>query len=245
MRTLISFLLILTVSTSFGQTIKQSPNWFEIIEGAYKLRSLSNDFITPNEIEPQLQLKAISKNTAYLVTPGTGLTLFKSNNPTSKTDVAGQLRSNSLIELLEIDYRKTFQDPDTTWKVTHEVWYKFKINGRVLYTDFKIHNLTIKKRLTKLNQVIAIASQDTGYDNYYDVGYPEYFHFLAFNNTNVGLTLEFDSKELDLECNCEFWEPESETYYWKELENGSLFIKLTGIEDTYEATWNGKKLVEK
>ncbi|MEQ9303667.1 MAG: hypothetical protein RJQ14_07080, partial [Marinoscillum sp.] len=221
------------------------PNWFEAIEGSYDLKSLSNNFKTGTEIEPQLKIKSMTQNTAYLVTPEDGLTLFKSSNPTSTTDVAGQLISNSLIELLEIDYRKAFQNPDTTWKFTHEVWYKFRINDNILYTDFKIHNLTVNRPLTKLDQVVAVASQDTGYDNYYDVGYPEYFHILVFNTNTDGLTLIYDSQELDLECNCEFWEPESETYYWKELENGSIYIKLTGLEDAYEATWNGKALIEK
>jgi len=245
MRIYLTILFTIIISSLFGQNIKQSPNWFELVKGKYQLKSLSQEFETTNAIDPQITINSITKNAAYIVPLEGGILFFSTNSPISKSDVAGRLSSSSLIELLEIDYRRTFQNPDTTWKFSHEVWYKLRVNNQVYYTDYKIHSLSINKPLTKLNQVISIASQDTGYDNYYDNGYPEYFHILAFDQNADGLTLKFDSQELDLECNCEFWEPESETYHWKELESGALYIKLSGLEQSYSATWNGKQLIEK
>lgn len=245
MRIYISIILTTLISNLFGQDIKQSPNWFDIVEGRYELKSLSHEFQVIKEVEPQLSIDSLNKNTAYLIPEDDGILLFSTNSPTSKNDIAGSLIKNSLIELLEINYQRTFQNTDSTRRFSHEVWYKFRINNQVYYTDYKIHTLSIDMPLTKLSQIISIASQDTGYDNYYDKGYPEYFHILVFDKNEGGLSLKFDSKELDLECNCEFWEPELESYHWKELENGSLFIKLSGLEQTYSAIWNGEKLIEK
>ncbi|MBV6645896.1 MAG: hypothetical protein KI790_10625 [Cyclobacteriaceae bacterium] len=244
MRTFQIILLTFIISNAWGQSIKQSPNWFDLIEGTYELKSTSKEFRTSGEIKPQLNIPAITKRTYFIVPPKEGITLFDTNSALSEENVVGKLSTSSLIELLEIDYRNTFQNPDTTWKFTHEVWYKFRINNQTFYADYRIHDLKITRQLEKLDQVISVAAQDTGYDNYYDNGYPEHFHILAFNRTQNGLTLKFDSKELDLECNCEFWEPESETYYWKELENGSLFMKPAGLKQTFEATWNGLELIQ-
>ncbi len=245
MKLLIAMFLTILISNAFCQRITQSPTWFKLVKGEYKLKSLSSEFQVAQEITPQLIIEDITENTAYIV-PGTvGILLFNTKAPNSISDVAGRLTKNSLVKVLEIDYRNSFQHPDTTWKFTHEVWYTLLVNDQIYYTDFKIHNILTTRHLKKLDQVIALTAQHTGYDNYYDNGYPEYFHFLAFEKEANKLVLKFESQELDLECNCEFWEPNSETHAWSILENGSLVVKLNGFEDSYSGLWDGKVLIEK
>lgn len=243
---LLSIILLSAITLeSFGQRIVQSDTWFDLNKGQYQLRSLNSEFRNNSQIiQPQTKIKSLGNRTNYLIPDNRGVVLFKNNNPKSIEDVAGVLKENSLIEVNEIEYRKTFQNPDTTWKFTHEVWYSILINNELYYTDFKIHNLTFSRILESLKQTIVIASQDTGYDNYYDNGYPENFHILAFEQTSNGMNSIYDSEQLEFHCNCEFWVPEFETYEWKELEDGSLFIKLFGLEQTFSATWNGNMLIE-
>lgn len=245
MKISITILSLLFISNLFGQTINISPSWHEVEKGNYQLQSLNKVAETKKIIDPQLSIDSLNDNTAYLIPTDKGVLLFKTNTPTTKSDIAGKLTSNSLIELLEVDYRKTYENPDTSWKYSHEVWYKLRINNQVYYTDYKVHSITYNKALIKFNQVISITSQDTGYDNYYDKGYPEHFHLLVFDRKEDELTLIFDSQELKLKCNCEFWETEMETLNWKVLEHGSLSIILNGHEQMYEAIWDSEKLIEK
>lgn len=235
-------ILALAVSNLSGQSIKQSPTYFDLVPGKYELQSTAKKFNAGTKIEGQSQVDSIHGNTGYLVPPKTGIALFTNSSPESSKDVAGRLYSNSIIELLQIEYRATYQDPDTAWRYTHEVWYKILINGIQYFTDFKVHDLELARRLPKFDQDVALAFQDTGYDNFYDNGYPEHFHLLVFRRTSGRLVLRFDSQELAFKCNCEFWEIDSDTYEWKILDNGSLFIKLDGYKDAFVGTWDGSTL---
>ncbi|WP_416864619.1 MAG: hypothetical protein ACMVP2_18805 [Imperialibacter sp.] len=237
-------ILGMAASSLYGQNILRSPTYFEMVPGAYELQSTSPRFSTTAKIDAQLEIERIQGNTGYIVPPKNGVTLFKNSSPKSSIDVAGRLYSNSIIELFEIEYRTTYQNPDTTWKFSHEVWYKIFINGQVYFTDFRVHELEMARQLPKFSQDVALAFQDTGYDYFYDNGYPEHFHFLAFKKTAGGLVLEFDSQELDFKCDCEFWELDTDTYEWKILDNGSLFIKLDGYKDSFVGTWDGRSLTK-
>lgn len=244
MRICLAVIFILGVLVVNSQNIRQSSNWFKFISDTYELSSLNPDFQSKNLIEPQTEISSIKKNTAFYVPSEQGIVLFKNDNPATLDDVDGTLKSNSIIELQEIEYRRTFQNPDTTWKFTHEVWYKFLINGNIYYSDYKIHDISRMWTLDERNQIVVVANQRTGYDNFYDNGYPEKFHLLVFERQTSSLELIYDSQEIDLICNCEFWEPEAETYDWKE-QKGQLFIKLNGLEETFTAIWNGEELVER
>ncbi|MEQ9423250.1 MAG: hypothetical protein RJQ09_02445 [Cyclobacteriaceae bacterium] len=227
----------------FGQTATQSADWFEIKKGQYLHRSTDSTLLSvaENFIEPQLATEDLGDRLRYL-SVSNNIALFNKDNPGSEKDISGVLDRSSIINLIHTDYKQTFQNPDTSWRYSWEVWHKLEINGKEYYTDLRIQHILTTYDLPHFNQVVVLTAEDTGYDNFYDLGYPEHFNFLVFEKDGTEKRLKYQSGELDFICNCEFWEEESEVSGWQIIEDGVLRIVLIGLENKYSAIWDGELL---
>ena len=177
------------------------------------------------------------ENTAFLKVQNQSIALFDQIDDLGTHKPIGLLQKTSIIQVDTIFYREIYRDTTKSWFLTFNVWYAITINGKEYYTDYKIHDfIGFKNVLDKYNQELLIVSQSTGYDDYYDMGYPNYF-FVAVINSDKKLI--YESKILDFDYGEEFWEPEFvDTRY---IEEGFEFT-INGFESEYKAVWTGTKL---
>ena len=229
-------------SNVFSQRYNRTEGYFEnIIEGKYDLKSTDKAFKLGEEIKPQSQTDRIYKNLYYLDTKNETIRLFSNPNPSGNDDVKGYIVENSLVLVFEIDDRAIFRDKDDEF--SFEVWYSITINGELYYTDYRPHDLTEKVETKLDNQHFLLFSQYTGYDGYYDKGYPEYFHVLFLDNK---LDLIFESGELDFYYGNEFWEPSVDSCFVVKKNTPLEFqFILDNTDEKFIGTWNGKQLTLK
>lgn len=218
--------------------------------GSYKVQSLMGAKWKGRKIDPMLNYPG-TENTQYVVIKDSPILLFKNSNPKANNDVAGKLWKSSFVELISIEYRKRYKSKTKNGAISHEVWKKVKINGEVFYTDYKLHDRIIARGdFGSKNQILLLIAQNDGYDGAYDLGYPEYFHFIAVDNTKG---IIYDSGTIkDYSCNCEFgFEPNVEPI--KIRNEIQAYIEIPGtIYDKKRRTfrgsnisfvWNGKNII--
>ncbi|WP_108809097.1 hypothetical protein [Aquimarina spinulae] len=83
-----------------------------------------------------------------------------------------------------------------------------------------------------------LVSQNTGYDEFYDNGYPEYFFVIILDTKNQ---IVFISKLLDFNYGDEFWESEFNVKI-SYKENGNFKFTIIGLDEKYTGIWNGQEL---
>lgn len=219
-----------------GQVIVQRDDYTDFKIGIYKTKSSDKDIIglKPLVIEPQTKI-IDRENTAFLKVEDNVIALFENVNDKGINKPVGILTKTSVIEVDTVFYREIYKDPTKEWFLTFNVWYAITINGQKFYTDYKIHDfIAFEKKLDKFNQEFLLVSQNTGYDGYYDVGYPEYFFVLVLNAKK---SMVYESKILDFENGDEFWEPDYVKTQF--TDNGFEFVI-----DKYKAVWTGKDLIK-
>ena len=246
-----AIVLILSVSTamlSAQERLFQEGFW-DIKEGVYRLKSLDKGFTSSQKIDPQLHLPDTG-SFALLVPKGQKVTLFKTSTPKSQADIAGYLDETSVVEHIGTHYQNTFKDSSRKFYITHEVWTKIKINGTAYYTDYKLHtSVFMERKLEQWNQTFLVMAQYDGYDEYYDVGYPEYLRVLFLDDDQRVI---YQSDELPVVCNCEFGVQPDELEYYVKSTPDTFEFKIPGFEYdpetkveknyVYIGRWNGREL---
>jgi len=242
MNKVILTILILTIEfCAFGQEIVQQDNYYDLKQGIYKTQSLGKDLIESKLqiIKPQ-ESYVDKENIAFLKVTDNEIVLFDQINDLGTKKPIGLLTETSIIEVDTIFYNEIYNDPTKDWYLTFNVWYAIKINGRTFYTDYKIHDrIAYQKEINDFNQKFLLISQSTGYDEYYDRGYPNYFFIAVLNQENEMI---FNSSILDFDYDDEFWDAELMGTVKTKMNESGFEFTLHGPNESYTATWTGKEL---
>jgi len=175
------------------------------------------------------------------------IVLFNTMNPQTEKDVAGILLSGSLILCDTVFYNSIYtEDPENSLLFTWDVWYALTINEKTYYTDYKIHDYrAYKVFLPGKKQIFTIFAESTGYDDIYDVGYPDNFRVVVFEKTKNSPYWKqiYCSQSLDLNSGGyeEFWDSD---YFPHTIDaNGNLTIIFMKDGEDYPLIWDGKDLI--
>lgn len=235
------FALILGYN-AYSQVELYAPDYGkDIATGGYKSKSL--DFIVKKDtvvIGPQLTLESLTGAIGYMAI-GQGIWLFKNSHPEGKKDVAGRLTTNSLLTILEIEYRQIYNDSRLKVPISFEVWYKVLLNGEVYYMDVKPSRLVFQQDYDAKGQIFTLFNIQSGYDYQYYGGYPTNFEVLVFDKNAKGLSLTYQNFLSNFRNWDEFWEPRNGLK--TSITVDGLEFELIADPDIYKATWNGKDLV--
>ena len=237
-KTTLTILTLILQFSVYGQEIVRQDNYYDFKVGIYNTKSLDPELIgfKPFVIEPQTKFVDGDK-TAFLKVENKVIALFDKINDLGTSKPVGVLAKTSVIQVDTIFYREIYKDTTKEWFLTFNVWYAITINGQHYYTDYKIHDfIGYKKNLDKFSQELLLVSQNTGYDEFYDNGYPNYFFVAVLNNKNE---LIYNSNILDFDYGDEFWEPEFVTAQM--TDNGFQFT-INGLDKKFNAIWTGKDL---
>ena len=183
--TLTLFILIIQIA-AFGQEIVKEDDYFKSKQGIYEPQSLHPKWTARQVsiIESQTRVYTEGK-TALLHPKNETIALFDRINDKGIAQPVGVLSTVSFIQVDTIFYREIFKRPTKEWSLTFNVWYAITLNGQQYYTDYKIHDrLSFKKELDEHQQTFLLISQSTGYDEYYDIGYPNYFFVIVLNEND-------------------------------------------------------------
>ncbi|NHE55929.1 hypothetical protein [Cyclobacterium plantarum] len=241
---------ILTILTSiillpvFGQEIVRQDGYYDLKFGIYETKSLDKELIgfKPRVIEPQTEFKK-EDNSAFLKVKGKVIALFDRVNDKGTAKPIGVLTKTSVIQVDTIFYKEIFKDTTKEWSLTFNVWYAITMNGQQYYTDYKIHDfIALQKELPKYNQEFLLVSQRTGYDEYYDNGYPNHFFVVILNDKNE---ITYNSEILDFDYGDEFWDAELMGSVSTEMTENGFEFNLSGLEDNFNGIWTGKELKKK
>jgi len=202
-------------------------------EGTFKSRSDSKKYLNDDlyVIKPNITTLKKDKFPHFLNPQDKALVLFK-NHDLKNLKPAGILNSLTQVKIDSTFYKLKFKD------YTNCVWNRIKIDGKYYYTDIDIHDFSVSKKLTKLNQKVEIIGQYDGYDGAYHLGYPEHFFMIFTDNENkiIAKTLI-----LDFYLNNEFaMDEEIVDIKWNQGDK-SYSIALIGHEEKIRVRWNGKK----
>lgn len=192
------------------------------------------------------------------------IALFKTRFPKNKEDVAGILNGGSLVYVDSIFYNSIYCNSDKapmsmeTWykvvenesfdkyPLTYDVWYAITINGKIYYTDYKLHNyIEASIYIPAKGQMVLFCSQGTGYDGDYDRGYPDLYEIVVFQkpeNTGDIWKQIYRSQKLDLNDGGSDEYGLGESLMDKNSlidSNNNLVLK---VEDSYQLKWDGKSL---
>ena len=139
-------------------------------------------------------------------------------------------------------YNEIYKDNNHDWRLTFNVWYAVEINGRIFYTDYKVHNnIAHQEDLPLFSQNFLLVAQSTGYDEFYDNGYPEHFFVVVLDEGNQ---IIFESSILEFSYGDEFWDVEFMNSVETENTNEGFQFTIHGIEEDFSATWTGEKLLK-
>ena len=241
---------ILTILTSiillpvFGQEIVQHDGYYDLKFGIYETKSVDKELIgfKPRVIEPQTEFKN-EDNSAFLKVKGKVIALFDRVNDKGTAKPVGVLTKTSFIQVDTIFYKEIFKDTTKEWSLTFNVWYAITINGKQYYTDYKIHDfIALQKKMPKYNQEFILVSQSTGYDEYYDNGYPNHFFIVILNEKNE---ITYNSEILDFDYGDEFWDTELMGSVSTEMTENGFEFNLSGLEENLNGIWTGKELKKK
>ncbi|KXX69471.1 hypothetical protein [Flammeovirga sp. SJP92] len=239
-QTLILYLILFYQVNLFAQEAIFSEGYYNLKIGSYETQSLNTELknIDLPTIQPQTKFTE-KENICFIKVPETGIILFQSFD--FMKEPIGLLNKTSIVELDSIYYQEIFNKSENSWSLTFNVWYAVSINGAKYYTDYKIHNsIAYTEIIKEYNQKLLLISESTGYDQYYDLGYPGNFFVVILDNEN---NILFESNILDFNYGDEFWEPElTETVTSKMTEKG-FGIKIIGLNEEFNGMWNGKELI--
>ena len=222
----------------FGQKKVMTDTYYNVKNGVYKTKSLDKKLIGRNlsVIKPQTTIKNI-KNPAFIKVKNKAIALFDRINDLGTTKPLGVLTKTSVVQVDTIFYKEIYKDATTKNNLTFNVWYAISINGKHYYTDYKIHDcIAYRQKIDNLNQEFLLISQSTGYDEYYDNGYQNYF-FVAILNDNQELI--YTSDFLDFDYGYEFYD---ESTVSTKITMKGLEFTIYGSDSEFKGIWTGKKL---
>jgi hypothetical protein len=238
MKIILYISLMFASSNVLAQEIVQKDSYDDPKIGVYETKSLSFDRDNFKIIKPQTNFTE-KENTAFIYVGDEPVGLFDRVNNHGDLKPVGFLKETSIVEIDTIFYNAIYQDTTKDWFVTFDVWYALKINGQQFFSDYQIHSfIAYKTDLEQLNQKFLLVAQSTGYDYYYDLGYPNKFFVAVLDENNL---IKYTSKIINFDYGDEFWEPEIGTIN-VEMTNEGFSFTINGIDDSYSATWTGEEL---
>lgn len=240
-KTILIILTLIIQLPVFGQEIVRQDGYYDLKFGVYKTKSLDKKLIgfKSSVIEPQTEFKN-EDNSAFLKVQDKVIALFDRVNDKGTAKPIGVLTKTSVIQVDTIFYKEIFKDTTKEWSLTFNVWYAITINGQQYYTDYKVHDfIALQKEMPKYNQEFLLVSQNTGYDEYYDNGYPNHFFVAVLNDKNE---IIYNSEILDFDYGDEFWDAELMSSVSTEMTENGFEFKLSGLEDNFKGIWTGKEL---
>ena len=240
-KTILTILILIIQLPVIGQEIVHEDGYYDLKIGVYQTKSLNSELIRikPRVIEPET-IFSDQNNSAFLRVQDKAVALFDRVNDKGISKAVGVLAKTSVIHVDTIFYQEIFKDTSTEWNLTFNVWYAITINGKQYYTDYKIHDfIALRKELTTYNQELLLVSQSTGYDEYFDNGYPDYFFVVILNDKNE---ITYNSETLDFDYGDEFWDAELMGSVSTKMTEIGFEFELFGIEDSFKGVWTGKEL---
>jgi hypothetical protein len=233
--------LLITQLPVFGQQIVQQEDYYELKTGIYETQSLDTNLIglKPAVIEPQTALKN-GKNTAFLKVQDKVIALFDQINDKGEIDPVGVLTKTSVVQVDTIFYNEIFSNTTEKWSLTFNVWYAIKINDQTYYTDYKIHDfVSLQKSIPQYSQKFLLVAQSTGYEEYYDKGYPNLFFIVILNDKDE---IAYDSDILDFNYGDEFLDEKLMWTVSTKMTAKGFEFKINGLDETFEGVWTGSEL---
>lgn len=201
-------------------------------DGTFESNSLSKKFLNKKLSIIQPNIKSLNqKEYPYFLNPQNREIVVFENHNLNNLKPIGVLNSLTQVRIDSTFYKYKYKD------LTNCVWNRIIINGKPYYIDSDIHDYTLTKELSELNQNLIIVGQDTGYDGAYHLGYPEYFFMIFTDNKNEVI---YRTEILDFYSGDEFaMEEDILNIVWND-NNKSYEITLTGHKDKIRVSWNGK-----
>ena len=201
-------------------------------DGTFESNSTSKKYLNQNLPMIQPDIKTLKqKEYPYFLNPkNRDIVLFENHNLNNLKPV-GILDSLTQIRIDSTFYKHKYKD------LTNCVWNRIIIKGKPYYIDYDIHDYTLTKQLTELNQNLIIVGQDTGYDGAYHLGYPEHFFMIFTDSQNKVI---YSTYILDFYSGYEFaLEDDILNIAWNN-KSKSYEITIIGLEDKIRVNWNGK-----
>ena len=201
-------------------------------DGSFEPNSTSKKYLNKHlpTVQPHIQTLTQTEYPYYLNPQNRNIVLFENHNLNNLKPV-GILKSLTQVRIDSTFHKYKFKD------LTNCVWNRIIIHGEPYYIDYDIHDYTLTKKLTELNQNLVIVGQDTGYDGAYHLGYPEYFFMLFTDNENEVI---YKTEVLDFFSGDEFAMEEDILQMAWNNKNKSYEITLIGHKDKIRVDWNGK-----
>jgi hypothetical protein len=238
---LLTILILIFQVSVFGQETVQQDGYYDLKIGIYQTKSLDKELIgsNPTVIEPQTKFQS-KANSAFLKVQDNAIALFDRINDKGTVKAIGVLTQTSVIQVDTVFYREIYRDTSKEWMLTFNVWYAITLNGEQYYTDYKIHDfIGLQEELAKYNQQFLLVAQSTGYDDYYDRGYPNHFFAVILNDN---FDMSYNSEIFNFDYGEEFWDAELMRSVETEMTEKGFEFKLYGIEDNFEGIWTGSEL---
>ena len=238
---LLTILILIFQVSVFGQETVQQDGYYDLKIGIYQTKSLDKELIgsNPTVIEPQTKFQS-KANSAFLKVQDNAIALFDRINDEGTAKPLGVLTQTSVIQVDTVFYREIYRDTSKEWMLTFNVWYAITLNGEQYYTDYKIHDfIGLQEELAKYNQQFLLVAQSTGYDDYYDRGYPNHFFAVILNDN---FDMSYNSEIFNFDYGEEFWDVELMRSVETEMTEKGFEFKLYGIEDNFEGIWTGSEL---
>lgn len=189
------------------------------------------------------------------------IVLFKNKDPKTKNDVAGILKTSTMVKCTNVfrnhiyidspdapmTYHEWFSfiNKDSTYfdkygtTITYDVWSEIEINGKKYYTDWNLHNgIEYHTYIPSKNQILCIASQSSHWDGVYDEGPSINYVVFVLDQTPQGWIQTYRSETLNLNI------------YDEEYSIFNLPVIVTDNKDYFELKlkdylkigWDGEKI---
>lgn len=203
-------------------------------EGTFESNSLSEKYLNSDLpiIEPNIETLN-PKHFPYFLNPQNRKIVLFQNHKLNDLKPAGILNGLTQVRIDSTFYKLKFKD------LTNCVWNRININGKYYYTDVDIHDFSLSRELSKLNQKVEFIGQYDGYDGAYHLAYPEYFFLIFTDNKNKVI---HKTKVLEFHLNNEFaMDQDILKLNWNE-KNKLYEITLIGHREKIRIDWNGKKV---
>lgn len=241
MRLIILTILTFTFSIAIGQVNMVADGYHKKFKnGVYINQSTDSSRLhsVKNTITPQTTISLLDDKTAFVFPPAKGLLLFSDRKNKSQLS---KLTKPSLVQIDTVFYNQIYQR-DSGALFSFDVWYAIKINGDTYYMDFQPQDfLAFQFKLPDHKQLLTIYGQSTGYDNYYDNGYPNNFHVVVFSIQDYLMKVFYCSDQLPFDYGDEFWEVSGSMKYQYIADKKELNFEIYGTPN-YKAKWTGKTL---